>query len=263
MSRSNPISNNPNPATKFFEWRGSEGAVQYYDREAKENIKVPGVFKFLVLDELSTVTGYNKRAKSGVYANEVRDVRTDVLHVKMFNGEEVSSGIWSEIKEKVNFKNGSFATSCYMAFKEDGEMKIGNLKISGCALGPWIDFRRKHQKDINTKAVAMTAGEKDTSGTVEFIPPEFSIIEITPEADEKAKELDRELQAFLTGYLKRGHTAQGTDNLPGEDIPPEHREEPAGTETQEQEPDPDDLNAAIPKDGPKKAEQPATKDYEF
>lgn len=250
MSRSNPQTANQNPAEKFFEWKGSEGSIVYYDKEAKENIKVPSPFKFLVLDELSTVVGYNKKAKSGVYSNEVRDTRSDILTVKLFNGEEIAQGLWNDIKEKVNFKKGSFATSCYIAFREDGVMKMGNLRISGCALGPWIDFKKKNREGVQTKAVSMVAGPKDTSGDVEFIPPEFSIIEISKEADEQAKVMDRSLQEYLKGYLARGVTAQGTDVLPGEEpleslptyVPPLT------------EPDDEDLNKAIPKDSPKKQE---------
>ena len=251
MSRSNPTSHNQNPAEKFFEWKGSEGAIVFYDKEARENIKIPPPFKMLVLDELSTVSGYNKKAKSGIYANEVRDTRTDPFTVKLFNGEEIATGLWSEIKEKVAFKKGSFASSCYIAYRDGNEVKIGNFKISGCALGPWFDFRKKHQKEIQTKAVAVTAGERDTSGDVEFTPPEFSIIEITPEADEQAKELDKKLQEYLKGYLAKGVAPKGSDKLPGEED--FSQEPPPDYPDPEPNPESDDLEKAIPKTPAKKA----------
>ena len=39
MSRSNPVENSPNPATRWFEWDGSAGGLRYYDKEAKQQVK--------------------------------------------------------------------------------------------------------------------------------------------------------------------------------------------------------------------------------
>jgi hypothetical protein len=229
MSRSNPTENNPNPSERWFEWKGGDGKFTYYDKDKKESVDVKLPFRFLVLDQLSTITGYNKKAKSGIHANEIKDVSSDPFVVKFFTGEQIAAGLWSEIKEKVAYAKGKFANSCYIAFKDGAELKIGNIRWSGCALGPWFDFTKKNRTEINTKAVCLTAGEEDTTGDVTFTPPEFSIIDTTPETDDQAKELDRKLQQFLAGYFKKSGTvvADGNDNLPGEDGPPlDQREEP-------------------------------------
>ena len=63
MSRSNPTANNPNPSARWFEWKGSTGKLVWYDKEQKVNNEVPNGFTFLVLDQLSTVTGYNSKVK--------------------------------------------------------------------------------------------------------------------------------------------------------------------------------------------------------
>lgn len=245
MSRSAPNANsNPNPATHWFEWRGGEGTLSFYEKETKTQVSVPTPFKFMVLDQLSTASGYNKKLKSGIFANEVRDVRTDVLKVKFFNGEEIASGLWKDIKEKVNFKQGSFATSCYIAFKEDDILKIGNLRISGCALGPWIDFVKANRSDIDAKGVVLKKGPQDTSGSVHFYPPVFEIMEISDKTNSEATALDKSLQVFLKGYLAKNVTAGASEE--------DHSQEPPagyGTESQEREPDPEDLRGSGPKVG--------------
>lgn len=226
MSRSAPTKNNPNPSTRFFEWKGSDGTLVWYDKENKTNVTVPNGFRFLVLDQLNTVTGYNKKAKSGIYSNEVRDAAQDVLIVKMFNGEEVATGFWTSIKDRVTVKQGKFAKSVYIAFKDGDELKIGNIRFSGCSLGPWFDFTKKHRKEVDTMAIVIKAGKQDTSGSVDFTPPVFSVVEVNEETNAKAIELDKTLQEFLTGYLGKAKTEQVASEHVPEDTTNYARREP-------------------------------------
>lgn len=205
MSRSNPTGNSRNPSTRWFEWKGSEGRLVWYDKEnTKENIVVPDGFRFLVLDQLSCVTGYNKKAKSGIYSNEVRS-NSDIMLVKYFTGDVIAEGTWNSIKEKVVYAKGKFAKSVYIAFKGADQLVIGNIRMAGSALGPWFDFNKKHGKELDNSAVEMRAGPKDTTGDVEFVPPAFAIVPTTHETNEAAIALDRELQEFLKGYLSKSH----------------------------------------------------------
>jgi hypothetical protein len=243
MSRSNPTVNNPNPSERWFEWKGADGKLVHFDKESKENVDVKLPFSFLVLDQLSMVVGYNKKLKTGIHSNEVRDVRVDPLSVKFFKGETIAEGLWSNIKEKVNYKQGAFAISCYIAFKDGDAMKIGNIRFSGCALGPWIEFRNDNQEAINKKAIVMQVGKTDDSGAVTFTPPVFDSKDISEESNAKAIELDKKLQGFLEGYLKRTHQ-QGTDKLPGEEDYSQERPESEGTPTDREpvtEPDEDSI----------------------
>lgn len=246
MSRSNPNSQSTHPCTFWGEWKGGDGRLTHHDKDSKEddkNVTVPLPFRFMVLDILSTVTGYNKREKCGITANEVRDVRTDILHVKFHKGADIASGAWKDVKEKVNYKSGAYAQSVYIAYKDGDTLKIGNIRISGCALSPWIAFKNANQKDVEEKGVVMVAGTRDTSGSVEFTPPEFSIMDISKETNAKATELDKTLQEYLKGYLDKGATPKGSDKLPGEE---DYSQERPATEREEGEPRPEDL----PEPGP-------------
>ncbi len=208
MSRSNPNSATQNPSQRWHEWKGGDGQLEWYDRETKKSVPVKLPFKFLVLDTLSTITGYSNK-HGGIGSNEVRDVRTDPLLVKFFKAGNIANGLWSNIKEKVGYNDGKFTASVYIAYREnkDAPLQIGNIKMAGCALSPWFDFKKKHQAEINDKAVTMTAGEEVTVGTgksaIVFTPPVFTVSEISAETNAEAVALDKELQEFLAGYLKR------------------------------------------------------------
>lgn len=243
MSRSQPSANTPNPSTLWAEWKGSTGKLVYFDKEKKENVVMKDGFKFLVLDQLNAVTGYNKKAKCGIYSNEVRDSRSDVMVVKLFNGSSVAEGLWNQIKEKVSSQRGGFAVSCYIAYKDGPDLRIGNIRFSGCSLGPWFDFVKKHRKDIDERAVVIKAGKHDTSGSVEFTPPMFEVSDITSETNLAAIKLDEQLQEFLKGYLGRTKSEQ-VNQTPAHDPADENQEHEPEHDTSDHgtEPEPDPGN---------------------
>lgn len=230
MSRSNPHTEIRNPATKWFEWKGKAGQMVYYDKAQEQNIVVPDPFTFIFLDRLATVTGYNKKLSSGVYSNEVRDTRSDVLIVKYFNGTKIATGTWDEIKDTVTSRNvgGKFAVSVYLAYKEGAVLKLGAAKLSGSALGPWFDFEKSSRNEINSMGVRVTAGKRDDSGEVEFTPPVFSTCKISEETNKAAIALDASLQKYFTKYFSRA-TVQRTE------VPPEHATTASGEDEEEEE----------------------------
>jgi len=50
-----------NPATKFLDWKSDQKGFSYYDKGLGKNVEVPLPFKFVFLDELSTVKGWNDK----------------------------------------------------------------------------------------------------------------------------------------------------------------------------------------------------------
>lgn len=215
MSISRPTSNNPNPSTRWFEWKGSTGKLVWYDKETQKNIEVTGDFLFLVLDQLETVVGYNNKHGS-IRANEIRDTRQDTFVVKwQKTGEILAEGLWRQIKDRVNVNRGSFAKSCYIAYRDGGELRLGNIKFSGCSLGPWIDFMKNHRGDIDrVKAVLLRADAPDTTGSVRFTPPKFEVKESTEDTRNAAIKLDEALQQYLDGYLKKTRVEQVNQTIP-------------------------------------------------
>jgi hypothetical protein len=188
-----------NPAARFYQWSGSRGALEHYDKELGQNIPVKLPFKFIVLDELHTITGYSDADQSGYWSNEVRRT-TDDLTVRTKRGVKYVGPYKDSKGIKQVPSDSKYAKSVYIAQKLGDEWVLANLKLSGVALTAWIDLNGKHKTEGNiTALVGSTEGSK---GATKFqIPtfeyggaPEGNILEI-------ATELDKQLQDYLDTYM--------------------------------------------------------------
>jgi hypothetical protein len=203
MSRSNPTVNAPNPAVRWFEWNGEHGKVRYYDKDAKKNIDVPLPFSFLLLDELASVRGWHDASESGIYSNEVRDTRTDILVVKSFKGGTLVEGVYKDIKDRANAVGGHFNANCYIAFKASTGLAIGCLRFKASALGAWMEFRKAHRSELYEKAVNITGFSEGKKGRIVFRVPTFELKDVSGETNAIALDLDKQFQDWLKGYLSR------------------------------------------------------------
>ena len=203
MSRSNPTDTAVNPAVRWFEWQGEHGIVRYYDKEKKENVDVGADFGFVLLDQLASVRGWHEASQSGIYSNEVKDTRADVLVVKAFKGGTLAEGLYKDIKDRANNVGGRFNANIYLAFKHGPGMAIGCLRLKGGALGAWMEFVKANRAEVYKQAIKITGFTEGKKGRVVFRVPQFKLVPLAPESNEKATALDAELQAFLEIYLKR------------------------------------------------------------
>lgn len=215
MSRSNPTEGARNPSTRWFEWAGGAdgGFVRWYNKDTEQQVKHEGPFVFLVLDELSTVKGWHEPSESSIYANEVRDLRQDALVVKSFKGGELLSGLYSQIKDSIVAKGGHYHGSVYIAYKDGGELRLGNLGLKGAALSAWMEFKKAagSKKDANGKsqrayyvdAVVIDGFEQAKKGGTTYRVPKFALKETSAATNAQAIALDAELQTFMAEYLKR------------------------------------------------------------
>jgi hypothetical protein len=204
MSRSNPHESGQNPAVRWFEWNGERGTVCYYDRDAKQRVDVGGEFAFILLDQLGSVRGWHEPSQSGIYSNEVRDTRQDVLVVKSFKGGPLVEGIYRDIKDRAHAVGGAFVTNCYIAFKHQGEdLAIGSLKFKGSALGAWMEFAQAHRQALYEQAIAITGYTEGKKGRVVYRVPTLAIKPLAVETQRIAVGLDVELQTYLKAYLSR------------------------------------------------------------
>lgn len=227
MSRSNPTEVTRNPSRRWFSFAsGADGGfVRYYDKEAEKNVALGdatsgGKFQFILLDELATVQGWHDPSESGIFANEVRDTRQDTLVVKSFKGGELASGLYAGIKDRIVAVGGHFVASCYVAYKDGAELCLGNIRLKGAALGAWMEFKKqcptkkgpdgKSLKAYYLDAVKITGFEQLKKGGTTFRVPVFSLAPLSEETNKQAIELDSELQAFLSEYLKRPRVEAAT-----------------------------------------------------
>ncbi len=222
MSRSNNTEL-VNPCTHWFQWEGSTGEVSYYDKATETKVKRDLPLHFLLLDVLHTVKGWDKIEESGIWSNEVKDVKNQPLSVRNKNGV-ICQGAYSVVKETITSKGGKYAQSCYIAFKDtDGVYKIGNIMIMGSAfgggkykknvegknfeveVGAWMEFCKKNQNVLYKNVITMDKNPQLLElGATKFYAPKFTSQPVTkPETEQIAIDLDKELQEYLTAYFKK------------------------------------------------------------
>jgi len=208
MSRSNPTVSN-SPANRFFEWAAEKGVLQYYDKEAKENISIKLPFSFMVLDEVSQVGGGVKiQGKyEGYWSNAVKNLDTQIITVKSKQGI-VAQGLYASLKDR---KGLHYVKGLYIAYHGSNGLEIGYLKFKGSSLGAWFDFT-KIIKNIYKGAITI----KSKSDVIEgdkgnyYVPVFAHKAEISPESEKEAIALDEQVQEYLKAYFSHKGTEEPT-----------------------------------------------------
>ena len=188
-----------NPAIHFYDWSGSKGELSYWNKEKQERVPIKLPFKFIVLDELHTITGYSDADQSGFWSNEVRKTTQDFT-VRTKKGVKYV-GPYKNDKGIVQIPQGSkYAKSVYIAQKLGDEWVIANLKLSGAALTAWIDLNSKHRTEGNI--TALTGSVEGKKGATTFQVPTFEYGG-APTGDilQIATDLDAQLQEYLDTYF--------------------------------------------------------------
>jgi hypothetical protein len=208
MSRSNNTEI-VNPAKRYYQWVGSKGCLRYFDKtkgEKGEDVFVKLPFTFLVLDRLHTIRGFSDADQSGYWSNEVRDLKLHTLTVRNKKGI-AATGLYASLAPVLN-KGANYCQSVYIAIKgADGKLEICNVQLEGSSIGPWIELCKG--KDIYKYAVSIASATPMKKGTTNYFAPVFSLsANITPETENAAQELDKELQEYLKSYFLRNNTQQ-------------------------------------------------------
>lgn len=192
---------NPTPATpvkRTFKWAGSTGDMTWYDKDNKERKKLDKPFKFIVLDELSAISGYSKELESGIWSNEVRNTKEGILDVKAGKAVIVR-GTYAQIKDSIKSKGGKYTRAVYVLFEdEDKSWKVGKIMMAGSALGAWFDFRRDFSPD--EVGVSLTGAEPEENGSTKFFVPVFKPFDLDDKLRALATETDEKLQSYFKRY---------------------------------------------------------------
>jgi hypothetical protein len=194
-----------NPATKFIEWKSNDKCFNYYDKEAQKNVEIPLPFKFLVLDELHCIKGWNDASSSNIYSNEVKFISKEVMTVKPFKGNEIAKGYYKDIKEKVVAAGGHYTKSIYVML-EDGS--LANISLKGSGVQKWGDFTQKTRNRLADEWVIVAKAEDGKKGAVKFSTPSFSFANsISDEEANMADEAFNILESYLKTYLAKAEPA--------------------------------------------------------
>jgi hypothetical protein len=188
-----------NPATKFFDWKSNDKCFSYYDKEKSENVLVPLPFKFLVLDELHAIKGWNDATSSGIFSNEVKFISKETMTVKPFKGNEIAKGLYKDIKDKVVSAGGHYVKSIYVML-EDGT--LANIQLKGSAVQKWGEFTQKTRNRLPDEWVLVSKVVEGKKGAVKFNTPEFSFERSISDSEaDLADEAFNTLENYLKSYL--------------------------------------------------------------
>lgn len=206
MSRTRPVEHTTNPCRYFINWDSSNVCWKVFDRREKVERSHPATgdqgLKFIVLDHLNSVDGFNDELNNSYYGNEVRNVSKEPLTVYC-KKKKIAEGLWVDIKQNVS--GLSFAKVVYVMAKIDNEYQIARMSMSSISCGAWFEFVQKlggessldkENKDIVISVSGTIPGKK---GSVTFNTPVFAVVSrtLTPEAVEKADAFDMQLQAYF------------------------------------------------------------------
>lgn len=195
-----------NPSKKTIKWKSTDKCFSYYDTEQKTQVQVLLPFKFLVLDELHAVSGWNDSSSSAIYSNEVKFISKENVIVKSFKGGEIARGIYKEIKDKIVMNGGHYVKSIYVML-EDGT--LANLQLKGSAVSKWSDFTQKTRSRLADEWVEVKTVKEDKKGGVKFNVPEFTFSSSLNDSDaENADKCFDELEAYLKTYLSKAEIAE-------------------------------------------------------
>ena len=198
MSKSNPKIENP--CTKFIDFKSDKGKFFFYDKEKEEQIEIPLPIYFTVLDELATISGYNKKNDCGIYSNEVHSTGTEVLRVKTFKGGESVIGLYKDIKDNIKAMGGKYTKSVYaLLIYPDKTTELVNFKFKGASFSAWLE------KKINglNSVIGIISLTEETNGATTYQVPVFRAFKLSPELDARAIAADEILQAYLEVYKSR------------------------------------------------------------
>lgn len=199
------LSQNTNPAKKFYKWESTNKCFSYFDKEKGEkgeNVLSPLPFKFVTLGRpLFCVKGYNEPNNCGIYSNEVRSVN-DQLTVRMFDKSKstIAKGTWKEVKDACVAKGGKYHLSIY-AYDLVAQ-EIINISIKGLGIQEWGNLYRKCSNRLADEIVSVNGYIDGKKGATKFTYPKFELervlsdLEIEPVFDA----LD-ELNLYLKAYL--------------------------------------------------------------
>lgn len=170
--------------------------MYYYDKDSRQEVIVPTPFKFIVLDVLNVIGGFHKQSRSGVFSNEVRNLKEEKLVVRNREGV-LLEGLYADFRDRMQSKGAKFGNSIYLSYQENGEWKLGNLNVVGAGFSSWVDFKKNRYLDSDPGA-GIAEWTPETNGDTEYFAPVFKSWQV-PAADlSVAAELDKTLQAYLS-----------------------------------------------------------------
>lgn len=188
-----------NPSTRFLDWKSNDKQFSFYDKEKESNVLIPLPFKFVVLDELHTIKGWDDASQSAIYSNEVKYISKQEMTVKPFKGNEIAKGLYSLIKDKVKSAGGHYVKSIYIML-ESGQ--LANIQLKGSSVQAWGEFTKANKSKLTDNWIEVNDAIEAKKGSVKYSTPNFTVGKVLNEKEsESADENFDNLEAYLKQYL--------------------------------------------------------------
>ena len=190
-----------NPTTKYLEWKSNDKVFGYYDKATGQNVKLELPFKFLFLEHYHTVKGWNDASESGIWANEVFYIGKEPMTVRAFKGGEIASGLYKDIKAKVQLAGGRYHRSIYVML-EDGS--LANISLKGAGVKEWSDFIETNKNLTDNQWIEVNDAKEAKKGSIKYSTPNFTIGKnLTAQQSASADNSARELQTYMNEYFNK------------------------------------------------------------
>lgn len=200
----NAISSEAKPFKKYIKFNAGKekNYFSYWDKNEKQEIQIVGPIKLIVLDVLSTVIGYSKKYNTGVFANEVKDLKTSplFLNIKLNDVKTtIMSGLYFDMEDKIVASGLKLANSVYSFVEfENGNKELVHFSLSGAAM-----FKFNTSEITPGDIIIFDRGQElIKKGGISYFPPNIVKIPKDPEFLQEAQESIEKLTIYLNSYFK-------------------------------------------------------------
>jgi hypothetical protein len=198
-----------NPAKFFIKWKSKYESFIYYNKDKKEDVKMPKPFVFIPLSMAFTLKGFNQKKQKSFIANEVENIETDIFTIRSYDAlKKVNTewtGLLKDVKEVMD-DNIKYTISLYAAIKnKKGEMILVNLQLNGAALFHWFEFAKKN--DIWSNAIKVEKETEEKNGAVDYKAPIYEAVSLSKEDDVAAGKLQSEIESYLKEYYSKNRAS--------------------------------------------------------
>jgi len=198
-----------NPAKFFIQWKSKYESFIYYNKDKKEDVKMPKPFVFIPLSMAFTLKGFNQKKQKSFIANEVENIETDIFTIRSYDAlKKVNTewtGLFKDVKEVMD-DNIKYTISLYAAIKnKKGEMILVNLQLNGAALFHWFEFAKKN--DIWSNAIKVEKETEEKNGAVDYKAPIYEAVSLSKEDDVAAGKLQSEIESYLKEYYSKNRAS--------------------------------------------------------
>lgn len=194
------------PADIYLKFKSGEKGFEGWNHKANEKVLIDEPFKFAVVSEYHTVSGYNNQHRTGVFSNEVQHIGKDPLIIRTWKpeGNIVAEGIWKETKPVSEAQGGYYTKSIY-AVHEDGTPI--NLQVSRSAVQAWSAFCKDFgggydNPNFNDHWVEFSGVQEMKNGSINYCVPIFSVgKKFTAKQDEMIMAQAKDIENYMKAYF--------------------------------------------------------------